>query len=119
MAVFARSVPVLPLAQLGDAADIMIECAPAALLRELAAQAFAGGRVREQQPAILTERAPIDPGDDVQPQKDRKIGMPSRAQLRIPMVPSPKAVLSRSVVLSRAFVTQKSVQQGVLQARLR
>jgi aspartate dehydrogenase len=36
MAGFARPVPVLPLARLGDEADIVVECAPAALLRELA-----------------------------------------------------------------------------------
>jgi aspartate dehydrogenase len=44
MAKFARPVPVLPLAQLGDAADIVVECAPAALLRELAEPALANGR---------------------------------------------------------------------------
>jgi len=42
---FARPVPVLPLAQLGVAADIVIECAPAALLRALAEPALARGRI--------------------------------------------------------------------------
>jgi aspartate dehydrogenase len=42
---FASRVPVLPLAQLGDAADIVVECAPAALLRELAEPALACGRL--------------------------------------------------------------------------
>jgi aspartate dehydrogenase len=41
---FARPVPVLPLARLGEAADIVVECAPAALLRELAEPALALGR---------------------------------------------------------------------------
>jgi aspartate dehydrogenase len=45
MARFARPVPVLPLARLGKAADIVVECAPAALLRELAEPALASGRI--------------------------------------------------------------------------
>jgi len=45
MAGFARPVPVLPLARLGDEADIVVECAPAALLRELAEPALAHGRM--------------------------------------------------------------------------
>jgi aspartate dehydrogenase len=42
---FASPVPVLPLARLGEAADIVVECAPAALLRELAEPALARGRI--------------------------------------------------------------------------
>jgi len=41
---FARLVPVLPLARLGDEADIVVECAPATLLREIAAPALERGR---------------------------------------------------------------------------
>ena len=44
MAGFARPVPVLPLARLGDAAEIVIECAPAAVLREIAEPALSAGR---------------------------------------------------------------------------
>src|ERR1700731_3755286 len=44
MAGFARPVPVLPLAHLGEAADIVVECAPAAVLREIAEPALAAGR---------------------------------------------------------------------------
>ena len=44
MAGFARSVPVLPLAKLGEVAEIVVECAPAAVLRELAEPALAQGR---------------------------------------------------------------------------
>ena len=44
MAGFARPVRVLPLPRLGEAADIVVECAPAALLRELAEPALAHGR---------------------------------------------------------------------------
>src|SRR5438105_599899 len=43
MAGFARPVPVLPLSQLGDMADIVVECAPAAVLRDLAEPALALG----------------------------------------------------------------------------
>jgi len=45
MAGFARPVPVLPLARLSDEADIVVECAPAAVLRELAEPALAHGRM--------------------------------------------------------------------------
>ena len=44
MAGFAHPVPVLPLSKLGDAADIVVECAPAAVLRDLAEPALAQGR---------------------------------------------------------------------------
>ena len=40
---FAHPVPVLPLARLGEKADIVVECAPAALLREIAEPALAAG----------------------------------------------------------------------------
>ena len=44
MAGFARPVPVLPLSRLWEAADIVVECAPAALLRDIAEPALAAGR---------------------------------------------------------------------------
>jgi aspartate dehydrogenase len=44
MADFARPVPVVPLPRLWEAADIVVECAPAALLREIAEPALANGR---------------------------------------------------------------------------
>ena len=44
MAGFARPVPVLPLARLGEDADIVVECAPAAVLREIAGPTLAQGR---------------------------------------------------------------------------
>jgi aspartate dehydrogenase len=44
MSGFSRPVPVLPLSQLGDVADIVVECAPAAVLRDLAEPALAQGR---------------------------------------------------------------------------
>lgn len=44
MAGFARPVPILPLARLADAADIIVECAPAAVLRDIAQPALLQGR---------------------------------------------------------------------------
>ena len=44
MAGLSRPVPVLPLASLGEAADIVVECAPAAVLRDIAETALAKGR---------------------------------------------------------------------------
>src|SRR6516225_5868171 len=44
MADFGRPAPVVPLASLWEYADIIVECAPAALLRELAEPALAHGR---------------------------------------------------------------------------
>jgi aspartate dehydrogenase len=44
MASFARKVPVVPLARLWEQADIIVECAPAAVLREIAEPALAQGR---------------------------------------------------------------------------
>jgi aspartate dehydrogenase len=45
MAGFACSVPVVPLSQLWQCADIVVECAPAALLRELAEPVLSHGRI--------------------------------------------------------------------------
>ena len=45
MAGFARPAPVLPLVRLGEEADIVVECAPAVLLREVAEPALARGRL--------------------------------------------------------------------------
>jgi aspartate dehydrogenase len=44
MAGFAHPVPVLPLARLWEEADIVVECAPAALLRDIAEPVLAAGR---------------------------------------------------------------------------
>jgi aspartate dehydrogenase len=42
---FARPVPVVPLARLWEEADIVVECAPAAVLRDIAEPALADGRI--------------------------------------------------------------------------
>ncbi|HJU18066.1 MAG TPA: aspartate dehydrogenase, partial [Stellaceae bacterium] len=44
MAGFARPAPVMPLARLGEAADIVVECAPAAVLRAIAEPTLGRGR---------------------------------------------------------------------------
>ena len=44
MADFLRPVPVVPLGRLGEEADIVVECAPAAVLRQIAEPALAAGR---------------------------------------------------------------------------
>lgn len=44
MADFTRPVPVVPLARLWETADLVVECAPAALFRELAEPALGDGR---------------------------------------------------------------------------
>jgi aspartate dehydrogenase len=44
MAGFRRKVPVVPLGRLGDDAEIVVECAPAALLRDIAEPALTCGR---------------------------------------------------------------------------
>jgi aspartate dehydrogenase len=45
MAGFVHSVPILPLARLWEEADIVVECAPAALLRDIAEPVLAAGRM--------------------------------------------------------------------------
>ena len=45
MAGFMRPVPVVPLARLWENADVVVECAPAAVLRELAEPALGNGRI--------------------------------------------------------------------------
>src|SRR6266568_4725333 len=44
MAGFAHPVPVVPLARLREEADFVVECAPAAVLRDIAEPALAAGR---------------------------------------------------------------------------
>ena len=62
MAGFACRVPVWPLARLGEAADIVVECAPAAVLREIAEPALAAGRTL----IVLSCGAPVDNFDLVE-----------------------------------------------------
>lgn len=45
MAAFETKVPVLPLGELADQADVVIECAPAAVFREIAEPSLSKGRI--------------------------------------------------------------------------
>jgi aspartate dehydrogenase len=45
MTAFARPVPVVPLSRLWEHTDVVVECAPAAVLRELAEPALGNGRI--------------------------------------------------------------------------
>ena len=45
MAEFVQPAPVVPMARLWEEADIVVECAPAALLRDIAEPALAHGRI--------------------------------------------------------------------------
>jgi len=84
MAGFARPVPVLPLAQLEEVADIVVECVPAALLRELAEPALAHGR----QVMILSCGALLDNFDlvDLARRHNGRILVPSGALLGLDAV---------------------------------
>ncbi|HTT78820.1 MAG TPA: aspartate dehydrogenase [Stellaceae bacterium] len=84
MAGFARAVPVLPLARLADVADIVIECAPAALLREIAEPALAAGRTL----VVLSCGALLDNFDlvDLARRRGGRIRVPSGALLGLDAV---------------------------------
>ena len=84
MAGFARPVPVVPLGQLGERADIVVECAPAALLRELAEPALARGRIL----MILSCGALLDNFDlvDLARRKGGRILVPTGALLGLDAV---------------------------------
>jgi aspartate dehydrogenase len=81
---FARPVPVLPLARLGEEADIVVECAPAALLRDIAEPALAHGRTV----MVLSCGALIDNFDlvDLARQRGGRILVPSGALLGLDAV---------------------------------
>jgi aspartate dehydrogenase len=84
LADFARPVPVLPLARLSEAAEIVVECAPAALLRELAEPALAAGRIV----MVLSAGALIDNFDlvDLARRHRGRILVPSGALLGLDAV---------------------------------
>jgi aspartate dehydrogenase len=84
MASFARPAPVVPLARLWEHADIVIECVPAALLRELAEPALAHGR----QVMVLSCGALLDNFDlvDLARRHGGRILVPSGALLGLDAV---------------------------------
>ena len=106
MAGFARPVPVLPLARLGDEADIVVECAPAALLRELAEPALAHGRMV----MVLSCGALLDQFDlvDVAQKHDGRILVPSGALLGLDAV-----VAAAQGGIARVHMVTRKPPQGL------
>src|SRR5208283_2249479 len=101
---FARPVPVLPLARLGEEADIVVECAPAAVLRELAEPALAHGRMV----MVLSCGALLDHFDlvDLARRHGGRILVPSGALLGLDAV----AAAAQSRISSVHMVTRKPPQ---------
>src|SRR5260221_394323 len=87
MAGFARPVPVVPLARLADAADIVVECAPAAVLRDIAEPALAAGRTL----IVLSCGALLDNFDLVELARRQggRILVPTGALVGLDAVPAP------------------------------
>jgi aspartate dehydrogenase len=81
---FARPVPVVPLASLWEDVDIVVECAPAALLREVAEPALAHGR----QVMVLSCGVLLDNFDlvDLARRKGGRVLVPSGALLGLDAV---------------------------------
>jgi len=98
---FARSVPVVPLVTLWEHADLIVECAPAVLLRELAEPALAHGR----HVMVLSCGALLDNHDLVELARRHggRILVPSGALLGLDAV----AAAAESVILSVHMVTRK------------
>ncbi len=84
MAGFAQPAPVLPLSRLWEAADIVVECAPAALLREIAEPALTAGRTL----VVLSCGALLDNFDlvDLAHRQGGRILVPSGALLGLDAV---------------------------------
>src|SRR5437588_166951 len=94
MAGFAQAAPVLPLARLGEFADIVVECAPAALLRDIAEPALAAGRTV----IVLSCGALVDNFDlvDLARRQGGRILVPTGALLALDAVQA--AALGRGTV---------------------
>jgi aspartate dehydrogenase len=101
MASFIRSVPVVPLASLWEHADLIVECAPAALLRELAEPALAHGR----QVIVLSCGALLDNLDlvDLARRHGGRILVPSGALLGLDAV----AAAAEGKISSVHMITRK------------
>ena len=84
MVALTRPVPVLPLARLGEVADIVVECAPASVLREIAEPALAAGRTL----IILSCGALVDNFDlvDLARRQGGRIQVPTGALLGLDAV---------------------------------
>jgi aspartate dehydrogenase len=106
MAGFARPVPVLPLARLGEEAEIVVECAPAALLREIAQPALAHGRLV----MVLSCGALIDNFDlvDLARRHGGRILVPSGALLGLDAV-----VAAAEGTISRVHMVTRKPPKGL------
>ena len=96
MAGFARPVPVVPLTSLWEYADLVVECAPAAVLRQLAEPALAHGR----QVMVLSCGALLDNFDlvEVARRHGGRILVPSGALLGLDAVTAAALGLVQGVV---------------------
>jgi aspartate dehydrogenase len=100
MAGFAHPVPVLPLSGLADVADIIVECAPAALLRDIAEPALAAGRTL----IVLSCGALLDNFDlvDLARREGGRILVPTGALLGLDAVQAAaEGVISRVHMITR------------------
>jgi len=100
MAGFTHPVPVLPLARLADAADIVVECAPAAVLRDISEPALAAGRTL----IVLSCGALLDNLDliDLARRQGGRILVPSGALLGLDAVQAAaQGVISRIHMITR------------------
>jgi aspartate dehydrogenase len=106
---FAHKVPVVPLTTLGEFADIVVECAPAALLRELAEPALGQGRIV----MVLSCGALIDNLDlvDLARQHRGRILVPTGALLGLDAV----VAAAEGGIYSVTMITRKP-PQGLLGA---
>lgn len=97
---FVHPVPVLPLARLWEAADIIVECAPAALLRDIAEPALAAGRTL----AVLSCGALLDNFDlvDLARRHNARILVPTGALLGLDAVQAAaQGAISRAHMITR------------------
>jgi aspartate dehydrogenase len=101
MAGFARVAPVVPLAQLGEHADIIVECAPAAVLRQLVEPALRRGRIV----MVLSCGALLDKFDlvDLARREGGRILVPTGALLGLDAV----AAAAESAIQSVTLITRK------------
>jgi aspartate dehydrogenase len=100
MAGFARKVPVLPLARLAQEADIVVECAPAAVLRDIAEPALTAGRTL----VVLSCGALLDNFDlvDLARRRNARILVPTGALLGLDAVQAAaQGVISRIHMITR------------------
>jgi aspartate dehydrogenase len=101
MAGFSRPVPVVPLARLWEGADIVVECAPAGLLREIAEPALVQGRTV----MVLSSGALLDNFDlvDLARRHGGRILVPTGALLGLDAV----AAAAEGVISSVRMITRK------------